>query len=381
MLLGYLLARRGVDVVVLEKHADFLRDFRGDTVHPSTMEIMEQLGLADRVLALRHTKATALHFQTDQGPLPLADFRRLRSRYRYLMLVPQWDLLNLLAEEAKRLPSFRLLMSAEAQSLIVEDGVVRGVRYRRAGGEDEVRALLTVAADGRHSVLRAQSGLPVRETSAPMDVLWFRIRRTAGDPEEFTIRLGGGSLIVLLNRFDYWQVGYVIPKGAIERVRAAGLEAFRDSIRRLAPELGDRVLEVASWDDVKLLTVQSNRLLRWHLPGFLCIGDAAHAMSPVGGVGINLAIQDAVAAANRLASPLASGRLKKADLEAVERRRRWPTRVIQRLQTVVQNNLAVPALQGAKLAPRALRLAPRLPLFRHLTGRLVGLGVHRERVR
>jgi 2-polyprenyl-6-methoxyphenol hydroxylase-like FAD-dependent oxidoreductase len=303
-MLGLLLARNGVDIVVLEKHGDFLRDFRGDTIHPSTLEIMDELGLAEQLLCLKHTKAPRLRFRTPQGSVTIADFRRLKTRFPYVAFMPQWDFLDFVTKEAARYPNFRLEMNAEVKELVEEDGAIRGVRYEAPDGTHEVRAPLTVAADGRHSRVRERSGLEVIETGPPIDVLWFRLPRREGDPEESSGYIGAGKVLVFINRGDYWQTAYVIPKGADRRVREAGLEAFRRSIGEAVPYVADRTGELRDWEQVKLLSVQVDHLRRWHRPGLLCIGDAAHAMSPVGGVGINLAVQDAVAAANALAGPL-----------------------------------------------------------------------------
>ena len=289
-LLGLMLAREGVDVLVLEKHADFLRDFRGDTLHPSTMEIMDELGLADGLLELRHTKAPRIRARLPGQTVTVADLSRLKTRYPYITFMPQWDFLNFVTEEAERYPGFRLEMNAEARELIQEDGVVRGVRYETPDGPREARALLTVAADGRSSPFRSQADLKMVRTSPPIDVLWFRLSRREGDPEDTFGYAGDGRFMVFINRGDYWQVAYAIPKGADRRVRAGGLEAFRRSIGEAVPELVDRTEELRDCKAVKLLSVQADRLKRWHRPGLLCIGDSAHAMSPVGGVGINLAV-------------------------------------------------------------------------------------------
>jgi 2-polyprenyl-6-methoxyphenol hydroxylase-like FAD-dependent oxidoreductase len=378
ILLGLLLARRGVRVLVLEKHADFLRDFRGDTIHPSTLEVMDDLGLSDRLLRIEHHKESVLQFGFGSERATVADLRRLPTRHRYIAFMPQWDLLEFLSTEAARYPGFELRRSAEVTGLIEEGGVVRGLRYRGAGGEHEVRAQLVVGADGRRSRVREAAGLVPMSSSPPMDVLWFRISRRPGDTAPFG-QIGGRSLLVMLNRTRYWQLGYIIPKGADRTVREAGLAAFRVRIAELAPFLADRVEEIDSWEHVHLLTVESNRLRRWHRPGLLCIGDAAHAMSPVGGVGINLAVQDAVVTANLLAGPLRSGRLTEGDLAAVQRRRQLPTVVIQLFQAQAQRFLLGPVLRGGN--PRALRLLGRLPLVRHLPARLFALGVRRAHVR
>src|SRR5918998_6050540 len=365
-MLGLLLARKGVDVLVLGKHGDFLRDFRGDTIHPSTMEIMDELGLADRLLLLPHTKASQLRFRTPRGAATLADFGRLRTRFPYLAFIPQWDFLDFVTDEADRYPNFRLEMNAEVRELVKEDGVVRGVRYEAPDGAHEVRATLTVAADGRDSQVREQAGLEVVDTAPPIDVLWFRLSRRAGDPEEPTGYIGGGRFVVLINRGDYWQVGYVVPKGADQRIRAEGLGSFRRSVGEAVPKLADRTDEIQEWDQVKLLSVQVKRLKRWYRPGLLCIGDAAHAMSPVGGVGINLAIQDAVAAANTLFKPLRQGRVTLEHLRGIQKRRELPTRITQALQVAVQRRVIARVLveTGPLKPPLAVRLLATFPLLR-----------------
>jgi 2-polyprenyl-6-methoxyphenol hydroxylase-like FAD-dependent oxidoreductase len=381
ILAGLLLARRGVRVLVLEKHADFLRDFRGDTIHPSTLEIMDDLGLTDRLLRIEHRRETRIQVGVGGRLTTVADLSRLPTRHRYVVFMPQWDLLEFLSGEAARYPGFELRRSAEVTGLIEEGGRVHGLRYRDAGGEHEVRAAVVIAADGRRSRVREAAGLVPEAGSPPMDVLWFRISRHPTDPDATFGQAGRGSLMVLLNRTRYWQAGYVIPKGGDQAVRAAGLAAFRSRVAELAPFLSDRVGEIAGWDQVHLLTVESNRLRRWHRPGLLCIGDAAHAMSPVGGVGINLAVQDAVVAANLLAGPLRSGRLTEADLAAVQRRRQLPTAVIQLLQAQVQRAVLAPALRGGPTPVlRALGMLRRVPLLRDLPARLIALGIRRARV-
>src|SRR5918998_3456711 len=376
-MLGLLLARKGVDVLVLEKHGDFLRDFRGDTIHPSTMEIMDELGLADRLLLLPHTKASQLRFRTPRGAATLADFGRLRTRFPYLAFIPQWDFLDFVTDEADRYPNFRLEMNAEVRELVKEDGVVRGVRYEAPDGAHEVRATLTVAADGRDSQVREQAGLEVVDTAPPIDVLWFRLSRRAGDPEEPTGYIGGGRFVVLINRGDYWQVGYVVPKGADQRIRAEGLGSFRRSVGEAVAKLAERTGEVQEWGQVKLLSVQVKRLKRWYRPGLLCIGDAAHAMSPVGGVGINLAIQDAVAAANTLADPLLEGRVESRHLRAVQRRRDLPIRVIQGLQSLAHRRIVAPAVGGGGIPspPPPVRALLGLRVVRHLPAPDIGVWI------
>jgi 2-polyprenyl-6-methoxyphenol hydroxylase-like FAD-dependent oxidoreductase len=376
-MLGLLLARKGVDVLVLEKHGDFLRDFRGDTIHPSTMEIMEELGLAEKLLRLKHTKAPRLRFRTPQGTVTVADFRRLKTRFPYVAFMPQWDFLNFVTGEAKRYPNFRLQMNAEVTELVQEDGVIRGVRYEAPDGAHEVRAALTVAADGRHSRVRERSGLEVIETGPPIDALWFRLPRREEDPEETSGYIGAGRVLVLINRGDYWQTAYVIPKGADRRVRETGLEAFRKSIGEAVPYVAERTGELKDWEQVKLLSVQIDHLRRWHRPGLLCIGDAAHAMSPVGGVGINLAIQDAVAAANALAKPLLEGSVGVRHLRSVQRRREIPTRAIQGFQTMAHRRVFGPAVSSGELPspPAPVRALLRLRAVRDLPSRVIAFGV------
>jgi len=383
MMLGFLLARAGVDTVVLEKHADFLRDFRGDTVHPSTLEVMHELGLLEEFLQRPHQKLSRIEGQVGGRPIVLADFSHLPVRCGFIAFMPQWDFLDFLAQHARQLPQFRLLMRAEASGLIEEAGSVVGVRGTSANGALEVRAALTVAADGRHSVLREQAGLEVENFGAPMDVLWMRLSRRADDPPNTLGRINAGRILVTLDRGDYWQCAYVIPKGVNDALRQGSIESLRANIVAVAPFFADRVAELRSWDDVKLLTVQVNRLQRWHRPGFLCIGDAAHAMSPIGGVGINLAIQDAVAAANILAQPLLRGALAADDLAAVQRRRDFPTRMTQRMQLFLQRNVIGRVLASGATPGIAwpIRLMQRFPLLRRIPARLIGMGFRPEHVR
>ena len=382
-MLGLLLARQGVDVLVLEKHGDFLRDFRGDTIHPSTMEIMDELGLADRLLSLPHNKTSRLRFRTPRGIATLADFSRLKTRFPYLAFMPQWHFLDFVTDEARRYPNFELEMNAEVRELVKEGGVIRGVRYEAPDGAREARAALTVAADGRDSRVREQAGLRVVGTAPPIDVLWFRLSRREGDPEEPTGYIGGGRFVVLINRGDNWQVGYVLPKGADQGVRAAGLESFRRSVGEAVPEVADRTDEIQDWDQVKLLSVQVNRLRRWYRPGLLCLGDAAHAMSPVGGVGINLAIQDAVAAANALAEPLRAGRAELRHLRAVQLRRELPIRILQGLQSLAHRRIVAPAVGGGGIPspPLPVRALLGLRIVRNLPARIIGFGIWPVHVR
>jgi 2-polyprenyl-6-methoxyphenol hydroxylase-like FAD-dependent oxidoreductase len=379
-MLGLLLARRGVEVLVLEKHGDFLRDFRGDTIHPSTIEIMDELGLADRLLGLPHTRASRLRFRTPRGTATLADFRGLKTRFPYLAFMPQWDFLDFVTDEAGCYPNFRLEMNAEVRELVEEGGVICGVRYETPDGTREARAALTVAADGRDSLVREKAGLKVVGAAPPIDVLWFRISRRKGDPEEPTGYIGGGRFVVLINRGEYWQVGYVLPKGADQRVRAAGLESFWRSVGEAVPEVADRTDEIRDWDRVKHLSVQVNRLRRWYRPGLLCIGDAAHAMSPVGGVGINLAIQDAVAAANALANPLLEDRVGSRHLRAVQLRREVPIRIIQGLQSLAHRRIVAPAV-GEGGMPPPVRALLGLRVVRDLPARIIAFGIWPVHVR
>lgn len=382
MMLGFLLARAGVRVEVLEKHPDFLRDFRGDTIHPSTLEVMHELGILEQFLTLPHQKVTQLAGQVGDFRTVFADFSHLPTRCKFVAFLPQWDFLNFLAEQGRRYPGFSLRTRAKAKRVIEEGGRIVGAVVDTDQGRIEVRSPLVVGADGRRSDIRASAGFAVKELGAPMDVLWFRLSRQASDPVETMGRFDAGRIFIMINRGDNWQCGYVIPKGSLSRLQEAGLQAFRDGIVELAPYAADRVVEIASWDDVKLLTVGVDRLERWHKPGVLCIGDAAHTMSPVGGVGINLAIQDAVAAANILAEPLRTGRLADADLAAVQRRREFPTRVTQAMQVAVQKNIISRVLAGRATIrpPLPVRLLDRFPILRRIPARLVGLGVRPEHV-
>jgi 2-polyprenyl-6-methoxyphenol hydroxylase-like FAD-dependent oxidoreductase len=382
MMLGFLLARAGVSVTVLEKHVDFLRDFRGDTIHPSTLELMHELGLLDEFLKLPHSRVARLEGQVGGTTIMLADFSHLPTHCKFIALMPQWDFLDFLADHGKKYPAFDLRMKVEATGLIEESGRVVGLRARAPDGEVEIRADLTVGCDGRHSTLRESAGFHVEDIGAPMDVLWFRMSRRPDDTSETFGHMEAGRMMVMLNRDDYWQCAYVIPKGGIDKVRAAGLDAFRDSVAFMSPFLRDRLGEIKSWDEVKLLTVAVDRLRRWHKPGLLCIGDAAHAMSPIGGVGVNLAIQDAVAAANILAAPLKEKRVTSELLEAVQKRRTMPMRVIQWLQVQIQNNV-LSAVLGSSTRPKppfAARLLNWFPLLRRIPARIVGLGVRSEHV-
>ncbi len=383
MMLGLLLARAGVDVLVLEKHADFLRDFRGDTIHPSTLEIIHELGLLEQLLALPHQKAPGINARFGDLALTVADFSTLPTRCGFIAFMPQWDFLNFLAEQGSRYPTFRVLMEAEVADLVKLAGTIVGIRATTPKGPLEVRTDLVVGADGRHSVVRAKAGLPVEEFGAPMDVLWFGLSRRAADPESPVGRFDRGRIFIMLNRGDYWQCGFVIPKGSRAELEARGLPAFRETVGRLAPFMADRVGELQSWEPIKLLTVQVDRLRDWYRPGVLCIGDAAHAMSPIGGVGINLAIQDAVAAANLLADPLRRGGVTPADLRLVQERRAWPTHMTQRMQLLLQDRVikTVLAGDGPLVPPWPLQLIARFPVLRRIPARLIGMGFRPEHVR
>lgn len=386
LMLGYLLARAGVPVTVLEKHDDFLRDFRGDTIHPSTLTVLQDVGLLEDFLRLPHQEVAELTGEVYGHLVTIADFRHLDAARPFLVLVPQWDFLDFLADAARKFPHFSLRMGARVLGVVEEGGRITGVEVKERGGTSVVRADLVVAADGRHTTVRESASLPTVDIGAPIDVLWFRLARTSEDPARTGGILRPGAMLVTLNRDSYWQCAFVIPKGSLEGLRQQGLTAFRGRIAQLAPFLADVVDTLADWDDVKLLSVQINRMPRWWREGLLCIGDAAHAMSPVGGVGINLAIQDAVAAANLLALPLREGRLAARDLQAVQRRREWPAKVTQRVQMAVQESVLSPLLargdapQDASL-PLPLRLLQRWPRLRRLPARAVGIGVRPERVR
>ncbi|MDF0676163.1 MAG: FAD-dependent oxidoreductase [Nitrospira sp.] len=383
MMLGLLLARAGVSVVVLEKHADFLRDFRGDTLHPSTLEIMHELGLLERFLRLPHQKVMRINARFGDLEFTVADFSHLPTQCRYVAFMPQWDFLNFLVEVGSGYPSIHVRMSAEVTDVIETGGSVVGLRAETPKGPLNVRASLVVGADGRYSVVRKRAGLSVEEFGAPMDVLWFRLSRNPEDPVDPMGRFDAGRIFIMLNRGDYWQCGFVIAKGTLGEIRAQGLPLFRDSVAKLAPFAADRVHELQDWEPIKLLTVQVDRLRQWYKPGLLCIGDAAHAMSPVGGVGINLAIQDAVAAANLLDQPLREGRMTEADLAKVQARRVWPTQLTQQAQLIIQNRVIRHVLdsKGTLPAPWAVRLLARFPFLRRVPARLIGLGVRPERVR
>ncbi len=382
MVLGLLLARMGVDVVVLEKHGDFLRDFRGDTIHPSTLQVMHELGLLDELLKRPHQEAKRLNGVVGGVEITVADFSQLPTRCQFIAFMPKWDFLDFLSEHAKHYRNFRLWMKAEVKDLIEEDGQVVGVRATTPDGPLDVRARLTVGADGRRSTVRDRAGLKVIDLGAPIDVLWMRLSRRADDPDQPLGRFDQGRVFVMLFRGEYWQCGYVIAKGGIDETRRKGLAAFREDIAKVAPFMRDRVGELRDWDDVKLLTVTVDRLETWHRPGLLCIGDAAHAMSPIGGVGINLAIQDAVATANILAAPLRAGTVSSADLDRVQKRRIFPTKMTQRLQVFLQDCVLGRVLgSSAKLnLPWPLRLLRRFPFLSRIPARVIGMGFRPEHI-
>jgi 2-polyprenyl-6-methoxyphenol hydroxylase-like FAD-dependent oxidoreductase len=386
--LSLLLAREGVDVTLLEAHPDFDREFRGDTIHPSVMEIMDQLGLADKLLELRHTEIRSATVQTAAGPFQPLDFSHLNTKYPYITMMPQKDFLEFITEEADRYPNFRLVMGARVRELVEEDSVTRGVLYEAEDGWHEVRAVLTVGADGRGSRMRRLAGFEPKKTSPPMDILWFKLPREPDDPEGAMGSVGRGHIAILLDRFDYWQAGYVIPKGAFPELRHEGIESLRRSFAELIPQFADRLERLDDWKEVSLLSVESSRCPRWYRPGLLLIGDAAHVMSPVGGVGINYAIQDSVVAANVLAGPLkeSQARLKDLDtkyLAAVQRRRELPTRFIQAIQTQIQRRVLANVLRSDQplSPPRWLRQLPRVPVVRSVPARIFGLGLWRVRVK
>ncbi|GAA3391989.1 FAD-dependent oxidoreductase [Cryptosporangium minutisporangium] len=378
LVLGLLLARGGVRVVVCEKHDDFLRDFRGDTVHPSTLDLLADLGLEKEFDQLPARTVTQLSVDLPDGVWPLADLSRLRNPHPFLAMVPQWDLLEMLAGDAARCPTFTLRRSTEVTDVIRENGVVKGVRTAEHG---EIRARLTVAADGRHSTVRRALNLRPRDFGAPMDVAWFRLPRRDSDGDGLTAHFGAGRILITIDRGDYWQIAFVLPKDSYQQLVAAGLPAFRASIADLIPAFGDRVDEITDWDQVKILTVKVDRLERWHGPGVLLIGDAAHAMSPIGGVGINLAVQDAVAAARILLQPLREHRLSSNVLAEVQRRRTFPTAGTQLFQRLAQAGVIRPTLSGGRpvTAPFPLRLLRRFPALQVLPARLIGIGLRPER--
>jgi 2-polyprenyl-6-methoxyphenol hydroxylase-like FAD-dependent oxidoreductase len=381
--LGLLLARAGVAVLVLEKHKDFLRDFRGDTIHPSTLELLHELGLLEEFLSRPHQKVEQIKAHVGDRVSPLADFSRLKGRCPFIAFMPQWDFLDLLTSHAQQYPGFRLRMEAEVGDLLWEGDRVIGVIAKTPDGEIRVRADLVIGADGRNSTIRERAGLPALDLGAPIDVLWFRLSKQSGDPIGASYRLGAGQFMVLIDRTEYWQCAYVIPKGAFEAKRAGGLAALRADVVRCSPFLHDRVEELTTWDDIKLLSVRLDRLRQWSRDGVLCIGDCAHAMSPVGGVGINLAIQDAVATARLLAGPLLAGKISLDDLRAVQRRRKLPTRLTQWAQIFMHEHFLqrIFAAQEPFTSPWPMRVLGVFPALRRLLGRMIGFGFRPERVR
>jgi 2-polyprenyl-6-methoxyphenol hydroxylase-like FAD-dependent oxidoreductase len=382
VMLGFLLARAGVKVAVLEKHADFFRDFRGDTIHPSTLELMFELGLIDQFLQLPHNKVDHMTVLIGAERINAVDLTHLPTRCKYIALMPQWDFLNFIAAQGKRYPTFDLHMSTEATGLIEAGGRVVGLVAKGPDGEVSIRADLVVGCDGRHSTVREKAGLKSDDYGAPMDVLWFRLSRKDSDESETFGHFEAGAMMIMLNRGDYWQCAYVIPKGGIDQVKAEGLDAFRKRVLFMSPFLGDRVDELKSFDDIKLLTVAVDRLRQWWRPGLICIGDAAHAMSPIGGVGVNMAIQDAVAAANRLAAPLKAGTASDDDLRAIEARRTFPMRFTQGLQLIMQNRIISPTLASTQRPkpPLLFRLVGAVPLLQRIPGRLLAVGVRPEHI-
>ena len=379
MVLGLLLARAGVEVTLLEKHADFLRDFRGDTVHPSTLRLIDDLGLWDEFATVPQSRIDHLGIDVDGRQVTLVDLRRLHEPHPYIAMVPQWDLLNLLAKAAQAEPTFTLRMSTEVTGLLRDGGRVTGVRYRGPDGEGELTAELTVACDGRTSTVRRESGLPVREWPVPFDVWWFRLPRDADAEYSLVPRIDPGQVLIMIPREGYFQIAYMIPKGSDERLRARGLEVLRNEVAALVPEAD--ASNLTSWDDVKLLDVKLNRLKRWHTDGLLCIGDAAHAMSPMGGVGINIAVQDAVGAATLLAEPLRRRQVRNADLAAVRRRRLPAAAITQAVQRIMHRRLVVPVFAGADGKPPAVLvgLLQKLPWLTAIPARVIGVGVRPER--
>jgi 2-polyprenyl-6-methoxyphenol hydroxylase-like FAD-dependent oxidoreductase len=384
MMLGFLLARAGVDVLVLEKHADFLRDFRGDTVHPSTLELMYELGLLDEFLRRPHQELAEIGAIIDDFAVAVADFSHLPTQCKFIALMPQWDFLNFIAEKAKAYPQFRLMMEAEVTDLVLENGRVAGVHAKTPHGAIEVRAHLTVAADGRGSLVRDRAKMEVIDLGAPIDVLWMRVSRQSSDPPQTLGRFRQGKILVTLNRDDYWQCAFVIPKGGFDEIKQAGLPAFRESLEQVAPFLRGRTGELKTWDDVKLLSVAVDRLRHWSRDGLLCIGDSAHAMSPIGGVGINLAIQDAVATANILAQPLLRTNVTGDLLHQVQKRREYPTRMTQGFQVFAHRRFINPALNNQaplRGLPWPLKLLQYFPILRRVPARVLGLGFRPEHIR
>lgn len=381
MMLGYLLARQGIAVKVLEKHADFNRDFRGDTVHPSTLEVLHELGLLEKFLNLPHQRVTSAGAIIGDTAFDFADFKHVPARCKFVALMPQWDFLNFLSDHARALPSFELLMEHEARDLLTEGDRISGVSAQNGSLNVRILADLVVGCDGRHSVTRGAAGLELIDHGVPIDVLWFRISRKPDDPEQVLGNVNYGKALILIDRADYFQAGLIIEKGSYERIKARGLDALRSDIRQIAPYLGERLNELQDWEQIKILTVQINRLKKWFRPGLLFIGDAAHAMSPVGGVGINLAIQDAVAAANLLAEPLRTGSALEARLAAVQRRREFPARATQALQLFAHRRLAgVFTNPGPIQVPWQMKAFAHIPGIHRALGYAIGIGVRPEHI-
>ncbi len=383
MMCGFLLARAGIDVVVLEKHSDFLRDFRGDTVHPSTLELMYELGVLEDFLRRPHQELSPIGAQVDDFVVTVADFSHLPTHCKFVGLMPQWEFVNFIAEKAKAYPGFHLRMETEATDLLIENGTVAGVRAKSQKGALEIHADLTIGADGRRSVVREKAGFEVQDLGAPIDVLWMRVTRQPNDPNQTLGRFRAGKILVTLDRDEYWQCAYVIPKDGFDAIRQKGLAGFQQEIATVAPFLRERLGELKDWNDVKLLSVAVDRLRQWSRTGLLCIGDSAHAMSPIGGVGINLAIQDAVAAANELAAPLAKGTVSDNHLRKIQNRREFPTRVTQGFQVFAHKRFIGPAMRHPRpitKLPFALKLLQMFPILRRIPARLVGMGVRPEHV-
>jgi 2-polyprenyl-6-methoxyphenol hydroxylase-like FAD-dependent oxidoreductase len=381
MMAGYLLARAGVDVVVLEKHADFFRDFRGDTIHPSTLELMHELGLLDDFLKVPHQELREIRGIFNGHPVPIADFSRLPTHCKFIAFMPQWDFLNFIAAQAKRFPTFALHMEHEVVDLLFEGERVTGVRAKTPNGERDIYADLVIGADGRHAITHARANLELQEFGVPIDVLWMRLSKRAEDPPQTLGFFQHGKLLVLLDRENYFQVGFVIPKGGLEEIKKRGLTTLHSEITAIAPFLRDRITELDDWEKIKLLTVQINRLKKWCREGLLCIGDNAHAMSPAGGVGINLALQDAVATANLLAAKLKQGPVSLADLEQIQKRREWPTRFIQSIQAFIHRNVVTGRSSGSSdKVPLLLRLFVWFPVLRAIPARFIGLGPRPEHI-
>ena len=385
MMTGLLLARAGISVTVLEKWPDFFRDFRGDTIHPSTLTVLDELGILEEFLKLPHNKTYKISAQIGDESMPIADFSALKVKCPYLVFIPQWDFLNFIADQAKKYPSFSLQLGTSGVDLIEKEGNVVGVIAKNDQREWEIHAQIVIGADGRHSTMREKSQLPLKNIGAPMDVLWFRSSRAAGDSPESMGKIDRGHMMVMIDRGEYWQCGFIIPKGYFEQMQQQGIRAFHAEIERMMPSLSNRLSEIASWDTIKLLQVTVDRLQRWYRPGLLCIGDAAHAMSPVGGVGINLAIQDAVATANLLSTPLLQNTLSVADLASVQKRREKPTKITQRIQVIIQNRVIRGIFNQSNdkpmRVPFIVTLLKRFPWLQRIPARLIGVGVQPEHIK